>query len=98
MPSLLDLYCGAGGAAKGYADAGFDRIVGVDNQPQKHYPFTFVQADALLYLEAHGREFDAIHASPPCQAYSIMRNLSWFAGREYFGAHQIDSDSTGANR
>ena len=81
---LLDLYCGAGGAAKGYEAAGFDEIKGVDNKPQKHYPYEFVQADALEYLEAHGREFDAIHASPPCQGYSLMTlNLPWFKGREY---------------
>src|SRR3990172_8007103 len=69
---LLDLLCGAGGAAMGYHRAGFDEIVGVDFKPQKHYPFTFVQADALEYVAAHGREFDAIHASPPCQRYSNM--------------------------
>lgn len=67
---LLDLFCGAGGAAMGYHRAGFDDIVGVDIKPQKHYPFAFVQADALEYVAEHGHEFDAIHASPPCQRYS----------------------------
>jgi DNA (cytosine-5)-methyltransferase 1 len=66
---LLDLFCGAGGAAMGYSRAGFDEIVGVDVKPQPRYPFTFVQGDALEYLAAHGHEFDAIHASPPCQGY-----------------------------
>ena len=70
---LLDLFCGAGGAAVGYSRAGFTEIVGVGNRTQKHYPFTFVLADALEYVAEHGHEFDAIHASPPCQDWSVLR-------------------------
>ena len=78
---LLDLFCGAGGAAMGYSRAGFDEIVGVDIVKQPRYPFAFVQGDALEYVAAHGREFDAIHASPPCQGYSRLRHLPWLRGR-----------------
>lgn len=72
-PRLLDLFCGAGGAAVGYHRAGFD-VVGVDIRPQPNYPFEFVQADALDYLrDLHERPlhvwYDAIHASPPCQRW-----------------------------
>lgn len=75
MYRLLDLFCGAGGAAKGYQRAGF-YVVGVDNRPQPHYcGDEFVLGDALEYVAAHGAEYDAIHASPPCQHYSSMQHI-----------------------
>ena len=74
---LLDLFCGAGGAARGYADAGFE-VVGVDIAPQPHFPFEFIRVDwesAIATIpdawERAGEKY-AVHASPPCQHYSTM--------------------------
>lgn len=71
---LLDLFCGAGGASMGYHNAGFD-VVGVDHVEQPHYPFMFFKADALEFVKKHGHEYDAIHASPPCQKFTKYKNV-----------------------
>jgi DNA (cytosine-5)-methyltransferase 1 len=75
-PKLLDLFCGAGGAAMGYHRAGFD-VTGVDIAPQPRYPFRFVQADAMTYpLDG----FDAIHASPPCRDHTRLTQMHGTVG------------------
>lgn len=85
---ILDLFCCAGGASRGYADVGFE-VVGVDIAPQPRYPYAFHKDDALACLRYHraGLEtFDLIHASPPCQERSTLtrgtnRANGW--GREH---------------
>jgi DNA (cytosine-5)-methyltransferase 1 len=91
-PRLLDLFCGAGGAGTGYHRAGFD-VVGVDIAPQKNYPFEFIQADVLEYMQPGPawawierfdfEGFDAILASPPCQRHSRMSNCRPGLAAEY---------------
>lgn len=74
-PVLLDAFCGAGGAARGYQMAGF-HVVGVDHVAQPRYAGDeFHQADALEFVVKHGHEFDAIHASPPCQQFTRLRSI-----------------------
>jgi DNA (cytosine-5)-methyltransferase 1 len=70
---LLDLFCCDGGAALGYHLAGF-QVIGIDIAPHRVYPFDYIQADALDILrdEKVIHLVDAIHASPPCQAYSPL--------------------------
>lgn len=79
-PRILDLFCGAGGAGKGYADAGFE-VGGVDLNPMPNYPFNYRKVSALEVLVEMINPtrrwdwlvgFDAIHASPPCQASSAL--------------------------
>jgi DNA (cytosine-5)-methyltransferase 1 len=73
---LLDLYCGVGGASVGYARAGFE-VTGIDLKHGKRYPYTYIRADVLEVIKDidYLRQFDVIHASPPCQTHSITQHL-----------------------
>jgi DNA (cytosine-5)-methyltransferase 1 len=96
-PRLLDLFCGAGGAAVGYHRAGFD-VVGVDIDPQPHYPFEFHRRSALHALcDGLTDEFDAIHASPPCQRFSDLakRNGNGHEWPDLIGPTRRLLESTG---
>ena len=76
-PLLLDLFCKAGGAGAGYARAGFD-VIGVDIEEQKHYPHQFYRGDVFTVVPQllRQRKVALVHASPPCQFYSGLTNIS----------------------
>lgn len=76
-PRLLDAFCGAGGASRGYADAGFD-VTGIDIRQQKNYPFTFIQEDFMetLHDTEFLKTFDVITASPPCHDHSQLSRMT----------------------
>ena len=74
-PRLLDLFCGAGGASMGYAEAGFD-VTGIDVKHGKRYPYTYIRGDVRDYLNVEFlSQFDVIAASPPCQTFSATKHL-----------------------
>lgn len=79
---LLDLFSCAGGAGMGYHRAGFD-VFGVDKNPQPRYPFEHHVADAIAFVLEHGHEFDAIHASPPCQTFTAYKRRGGGVGESY---------------
>lgn len=72
---VLDLFCCSGCATRGYHRVWPDaEFVGIDIQPQPRYPFRFQRGNALAYLNVPEwiRTFDFVHASPPCQHYSLL--------------------------
>jgi DNA (cytosine-5)-methyltransferase 1 len=73
-PKVLDLFCGAGGCGAGYHRAGF-YVFGIDIADQPKYPYDFARADWKDALDAIGHLFDFVHASPPCQNYSLTSVL-----------------------
>ncbi len=81
---ILDLFSGLGGASVGYHRAGFD-VAGVDIEPQPDYPFAFLQADVMKLALDYADTFDAIHASPPCAAYTSIgkQNAALGHGHEH---------------
>lgn len=77
---VLDLYCGAGGASMGYHLAGFE-VTGIDIKHGKRYPFTYRRMSVLDLTPDDLQAFDFIHASPPCQTFSITKNLRIAQGK-----------------
>ena len=78
---LLDIFCGAGGASKGYRQAGFE-VEGLDIKHGKRYPFKYLRLNVMELQPSDLAEYDLIHASPPCQTHSITRNLRIAQGKQ----------------
>jgi DNA (cytosine-5)-methyltransferase 1 len=75
-PLLFDFMCCGGGAAKGYADAGFE-VIGFDIEDQPKFPYTFYKWDVLkLDPDWIAEKADGIHASPPCKTHTTMKRFS----------------------
>jgi DNA (cytosine-5)-methyltransferase 1 len=82
-PLMFDGCSGAGGAAMGYWQAGFE-VVCLDIEEQPSNPFQFIRGSILdldpEWLAAH---FDASHWSPPCQGYGRTRHRNPESAAKY---------------
>lgn len=68
---VLDLFCGAGGAAMGLHQAWPDAdITGIDIEEQPNYPFRFIRRDATTLTLDDLIQYDFGWASPMCQKHS----------------------------
>lgn len=79
---LLDLYCCEGSAGFGFEQAGFD-VTAVDLFDQPNHRGNFIKADAIDFLLENGHKYNYIHASPPCQKYSMSSKQFRILGKEY---------------
>lgn len=85
MTRIIDLFCGAGGAAMGLHDAMPEaHILGYDIRPQPRYPFEFRQTDVTTLSSDDLVKADLVWASPPCQCYSVATALVRKTGRKQY--------------
>jgi DNA (cytosine-5)-methyltransferase 1 len=94
---LLDMFCGAGGAAMGYykraIEMGFEiEITGIDLYDQPNYPFNFIKDDAISYATRYINYFTHVHASPPCQKWSCSTAFQRASGKIYLDYIQPTRD------
>lgn len=101
----IDLFAGCGGLSKGFMDAGFDVIVGVDNDNAALETFKLnhngaVALNADLSKQetfdeikriAGDRQIDVIIAGPPCQGFSLTgpRNFDDKRNKLYLAVFEV---------
>ncbi len=89
--TVLDLFSGAGGLSRGFLDAGFEVVLGVDNDEMALKTFSQNHGDTktmLLdlfnhdnlktitdYLDQYKITIDVLVGGPPCQGFSVSGDM-----------------------
>ncbi|MDR2729886.1 MAG: DNA cytosine methyltransferase [Treponema sp.] len=86
QPTVIDLFCGAGGLSCGFRDAGFAILAGIDNWEDAitTYSYNFPNTTTLCkdienitkkekstIIGNHADNIDVIIGGPPCQGFSV---------------------------
>ncbi|WP_414571794.1 DNA cytosine methyltransferase [Nostoc sp. CCY 9925] len=84
-PTVLDIFCGAGGMSLGFQNAGCQILGGIDNNPHairthhRNFPNCRLELDAqdvrnvdFLELPIKPGEVDILIGGPPCQGFSVV--------------------------
>jgi len=96
-PTVVDLFCGAGGFSLGFEMAGFEVIYGLDSWEvacetfRQNFPRAEVMcADALQVDPGEIPDADVIIGGPPCQGFTIARVQAWHEDRRQFDFSLVD--------
>lgn len=100
-PTAIDLFAGAGGFSRGFAEAGFDVLAAVENEPGARQAYAANFPDHRLLTDDLKRvDFDALReevgspdvliGSPPCEAFTVAN-----AGRARDPLDRLYKDAAG---
>ncbi|MBO0602634.1 DNA cytosine methyltransferase [Sporosarcina sp. E16_3] len=84
-PTVIDMFCGCGGLSKGFIDAGYEVLLGVDNNIPALKTFKenhdgavamdgdLFQGSTILEMASltNNKSIDLIIGGPPCQGFSL---------------------------
>lgn len=84
-PTVIDMFCGCGGLSRGFMDAGYEVLLGIDNNEDALKSFRanhdgaigmngdLFQDSTILQMASatNNRQVDLIIGGPPCQGFSL---------------------------